>query len=67
MVGDDLDEDYISSKEAGLQAVLLTRDSREADWVRRDVLSKELDQIEFITSLSQLSELVKRYNVLTTD
>ena len=55
MVGDDIDEDYKSAKAAGLHAVLLRRDRHDADWVRRETRSQELEDVALISSLADLS------------
>ena len=62
MVGDDLDEDYKSARSAGLQAVLLNRQRSESDYVRREMKSDELRDVELITSMEDLPGWIERNN-----
>ena len=66
MVGDDLDEDYTSARAASLQAVLLGRESNEADYVRKEATRSDLEeavaQSHVLRSLEELPEWIARQN-----
>lgn len=58
MVGDDLDEDYTAGRAAGLHSVLLSRERHEADWVRREMESEEMDGVHTISNLRLLPDWI---------
>ena len=66
MVGDDLEEDYLAATRAGLQAVLLNRYRHEADYVRKEMQPRDLQDVRFVHDLSPARNLSMRKDLPAT-